>query len=262
MNQTLPSTPASRLARLAASRVPIPGRRCRPPLSTRGTRQSGGELTLDATALVGGARRRPGSAAAWRRFLAALSDVEAALKAHSANREIVFRLGLHLSAALALGRIFHQAAGWRLAVEGCHGVARLDAAVDAEDLRVVWDQGSSGADEATLEIELLPHPVRAMATDLVSTLAHPLRGRLQFWRESRDDLKPEHLAALSKAIALETQRTCGDKGVRLLHVLCAAPVELAVLLGHQLTGMEIDLQLYERDADGYAPSLIVPAATP
>ncbi len=228
---------------------------------SRGTRQGGGALNLDATPLLGGGERRPGSPESWQRFLAALRDVETMLKAHSPNRQIRFRLGLHLSGAMALGRVFHQAAGWRLAIEGRHGVARLSEETSS-DVRQVWDPGSSSTDEATLELELLPHPVRSMASDLIASLPQPPRGRLHFWRDSREDLRPAELAALSKSIARRTQQICGEKDVRRLHVFCASPVELAVLLGHQLTGMEVDLQLYERNGDRYVRSLLLPRATP
>src|SRR5690606_25840582 len=82
-----------------------------PCIATRGSAPPPRRFTVDGTRLLGGARR-PGDAEAWARFAGALSSVQHHLRAVSGGGPIRIHLACHLTAALATGRVFHQATGW------------------------------------------------------------------------------------------------------------------------------------------------------
>src|SRR5207253_6297496 len=133
-------------------------------LVTRGTGQAPGSLSLDATELVGGAMRRVGDPTGWQRFMRAVDDVEAVLASHGQCRTIRLHAAAHVSAGILFGRIFNQAAGWRIHVAGRWGVSDSGDTTTSDDGLVIgWEAGSARSDWISVEIDLIGQPVFPMA---------------------------------------------------------------------------------------------------
>jgi hypothetical protein len=230
-------------------------------IATRGQVAPPGKLAVDGIRLLGGPDRRAGTPEDWRRFLAALRDLESTLAAHTPVRRIRFIPRTHLSGAIATGRVFNQAAQWSVSVVGRHGVASA-APTDEGEILFDWDDGARDSRTALVEIDLLGHPVFSLANNLARTLDPRPRGRLQIRRLGEGDLSPQEVERTSAAIAALIRRHVAQKGLRRLKLMYAGPADLAILLGHRLTGMEIEIQLYERDGERYVESLLLPADLP
>jgi hypothetical protein len=226
---------------------------------TRGEGQPPAFLSTDGTNLLGGATNRPGEPATWDRYLAGLRDLQSALARWTERRQIDLRIRAHLSAAIAFGRVFNQAAGWRPDIEGRHGRVSPSTEVDHEELRTSLDKGGRPGD-LSVEIDLLDVRVSDLAAGALMNLAEPATNRLCIWREGQQsDLLPNDVAAMASGAAVAIRDAVFDLRPARTHVFCASPVEFAVLLGYRLTSLHTNLHLYERDGDGYVPSLIVPA---
>ncbi len=230
-------------------------------LVTRGTDQPPGEITIDATALLGGPDRRVGDPANWSRLLTALRDVEAVMKAHGRSRSLKVHANAHISAALLFGRIFNQAAGWRLRVVARHGDALSGIeAPDSSGLNDTWEPQDPRADWISVEIDLLGQPVFDQATEWLRTTAQSPRGRLQLSRTgARGDLLPDRVSMMAARAADVIRTRVASERPRRLALMCASPVEFATLLGHRLTSLFADIELLERGDEGYTLVLTLPA---
>lgn len=231
-------------------------------VATRGGGQAPQGVSVDATMILGGEDRRPGAAADWNRYLAGIRDVERTLAAYTTERRLQLNAKAHLTGAIALGRVFNQVTGWRLEVAGRHGSLSPTDATDHPDLRVFWDQGSAGSKAITVEVDLLGHPVTSMATELIRVLETPPAGRLQITRTTAGELSPSDIASMAAAAASHIRDIVSRERPARIHLMCAAPVEFTVLLGHRMTALEADIQLYERDGAAYFPSLLLSATIP
>jgi hypothetical protein len=225
---------------------------------TRGTGQPPAELTADGTPLFGGEPPRPGEPADWARYLAALRDIEGTLARHGRNRTLRIRANTHLTGAVALGRVFSQAGGWRPEVMGRHGwTTGADAPAHA-GLHIGGER-YFGSDDLIVEVDILGWNVGGLADGVVAALPHPPLGRLQVTGAAGADLMPADVAAMASATALAIRQRIAESHPRRVHLMCAAPVEFGVLLGHRLTSLHTDLHLYERSGNRYVSSLVLPA---
>jgi SMODS-associated and fused to various effectors sensor domain/TIR domain len=228
---------------------------------TRGEGQTPGFLTIDATRLLGGRTSRPGSSEDWNRFLAGARDLQATLSAWSPQRQLSVRLRAHLTAAIALGRVFNQAANWWLVVEGRYGDAAPSDADAHPRLKTSLDKGAR-RDDLAIEIDLLDVRVSSVAAATLASLPDPVPNRLCIWRDGRGDIGPSDIAAMASAAATAVRDAVFDLQPDRAHIFCAAPVEFAALLGRKLTSLHCDLLLYERDDGVYTPSLVIPRSMP
>lgn len=265
LDQTTPSI-TQREAGAAAAEVlrallpPGMGNEVREPLElvvvTRGEGQPPRFLTIDATSLLGGRQNRPGSTADWSRFLSGLHDIQATLAAWAPQRELRIAINAHLSAAIALGRVFNQAANWSPAVSGRYGDSTPSDADAHPQLRFSIEKGTRGGHLA-VEIDLLDVRMSELADRTLASLVDPVPNRLCIWREGRGDLTPDDVTAMASAAAQVVRNAVFDLRPARLHVFCASPVEFGVLLGRKITALHCDISLYERDGDLYAPSLVL-----
>jgi CBASS immunity sensor of nucleotide second messenger signals/TIR domain-containing protein len=226
-------------------------------VATRGTSQPPAALTVDATPLLGGDTPRPGEPSDWARYLVALRDVQATLVRHGRSRELRLQVNAHLTGAIAFGLVFNQAAGWGLEVRARHGWAAYRDAPDSAGLNIGWDRLFGSAD-LSVEVDVLGRNVTDLADGVIATLADPPCGRLQVTRPAGADLMPAEVAAMASLTAAAIRRRVDECRPRRVHLMCAAPVEFGVLLGHRLTSLRADLHLYELSANQYVPSLVVP----
>jgi SMODS-associated and fused to various effectors sensor domain/TIR domain len=229
-------------------------------LVTRGEGRPPAFLSIDGTSILGGPTNRPGVAADWDRYLAGLVDLQSVMARWTTRRHLHVRPRSHLSAAIAFGRVFNQAAGWRLEVEGRHGTVSPNGSAKLDQFRSSLEKGGrSGA--LSVEIDLLGVRVSDLCADALRYSALPVTNRLCVWREhERSDLLPAEVAAMADSTAQAVRSAIFDIRPSQVHVFCASPAEFAVLLGHRLTSLHVDLHLYERDGVSYQPSLIVPAS--
>ena len=228
-------------------------------VTTRGEGQPPRFLSIDGTNLLGGSTNRAGEPPIWDRYLAGIRDLQAVLSRWTEGRLLSLQIRAHLTAAIAFGRVFNQAAGWRPTVEGRHGRATVSDAEAHRDLKVSPDKGA-GSGDLSVEIDLLGLKVSDLASETLAQLPEPATSRLCLWRETTGDLSPEDVGAMASAAANKVRKAAFDIRPKRIHLFCASPVEFAVFLGHRLTSMHADLHLYERDGAGYLPSLIVPAS--
>lgn len=266
LDQTTPSITQSEAAAAAAGvlralLVPGTGGEVADPLElavvTRGEGQPPRFLTIDATRLLGGRTSRPGSTGDWGRFLAGLDDLQGTLAAWAPQRELRVRISAHLSAAIALGRVFNQAANWFPVVTGRHGDTTPSDADSHPQFKSSLDKGTRRGDLA-VEIDLLDVKMSDLADRTLASLPDPVPNRLCVWRDGHGDLAPDDVAAMASAAALVVRSTVFDLQPTRLHIFCASPVEFGVLLGRKLTSLHCDLALYERDGDLYTPSVVIP----
>lgn len=220
------------------------------------------DLVINAIDLLGGHARRPGSPETWVRILAALQDVESTLSAKLLSRQIVLAPQCHLTAAIAAGRIFNQTGRWELAVSGRHGTTTRPPTSDGSPARIHWDEGTRTSRTATVEIDLLGHRITATVDEQLPDWTTGPRGRLTVTRNVTDDLDPEQTAAVTRHIAERVRTAVSDHKLSELHLFITAPADVAVLLGHQLSGMDVDLQLYEYDGHQYRRTLLLPGSLP
>lgn len=227
---------------------------------TRGTGQPPATVTIDATSLLGGETRRVGRPEDWESLSVGLRDVAATLAAGGSVRVIRLRAAAHVSAGILFGKVFHQAAGWRLVVAGRHGDVYSDIGEgDASDLSVVWIPGTASSDWLSVEIDMLGQPVSEMATEWMRTTAVPPRGRFQIKLATTEhDLESAELAKLARAVAREIRRRIAAERPTRVALMCASPIDFAVLVGHRLTAMWCVLELLERGDQGYETVLTVP----
>jgi hypothetical protein len=229
-------------------------------VTTRGAGQPGGFLTVDGTSLLGGDEHRPGSLEEWRRYLAGIRDLQSALARWTTLRDLKVRMRSHLSAAIAFGRVFNQAVGWRLQIEGRQGAVTVAERNGHRDLSTSLDKGSAGAD-LSIEIDLLNVKVGNLASGVLSALESPVKNRLSVWREdSTIDLHPADVSAMALTTSNAVRSAIFDIRPARVHIFCASPIEFACLLGSTLTSLHTDLHLYERDGNCYVASIVLPSS--
>jgi len=184
--------------------------------------------------------------------------VQIALARWTQRRQIALRIRAHLSAAFAFGRVFNQAAGWRLDIEGRHGRVIPSAETEHPDLHISLDNGG-GTGDLSVEIDLLDVQVSDLAAGVLMNLAEPVTNRLCIWRGQQSDLLPNDVAVMASSAAIRIRDTIFNHRPSRMHLFCASPVEFATLLGSRMTSIHTEVHLYERDGDKYVPSLVIPA---
>lgn len=231
-------------------------------VTTRGEGQAPGFVTVDATPSLGGVNSRPGAEDDWARFLAGIRDLQAALARWTRKRRLHILARAHITSCIAVGRVFNQAAGWQLTVDGRHGEASMPADADpAARIETVVDR-TGGPGAMTVEIDLIGGNVTDLATAVIRSTGEAPRARVQFHRTGTGDLLPDEVGAAAAAAAASIRRHVGDFRPSLTRVFCASPAEFAVLVSNGLTSLHTDLQLYERDSEHYVPTLLIPGSVP
>ena len=228
-------------------------------IATRGTTPPARYLTLDATRLLGG-NRQAGQPTDWERFLAALQHVLATLDSLNRNSEIRVDLRCHISAALATGRLLHQATRWSPVFATRHGDINPATSDAGHRLSGDFDQYKESGD-IIIDIDLLGHDVAAKTDELASRIP-PVGGRISLTRLDTTDLSPEQIASLARWTATIIRSAHATAHPNTIHFAQAVPAAFAALLGHHLTALSANLTSYELNDDCYTPVLTIPSTTP
>ena len=227
--------------------------------ATRGAGQAPRFLTIDATSLVG-VSRRAGSQEDWGRILKGLRDVERILaKTHGRKIDLVVRA--HISGGISIGRVFSQAGGWHLSVQGRFGAVQPSPLGVRGLLNSTIDYQGSGRD-LTCEISLVGQPVFDMARETIQSRTLRLAARIQLTPRSSGEFDSETTSLIAAEAAwVLRDRVAAIRPPR-THLFCASPIEVAVLLGYRLTSLNTELHLYEREGTEYRLALVLPADLP
>ncbi|HEV2360486.1 MAG TPA: SAVED domain-containing protein, partial [Acidimicrobiales bacterium] len=230
-------------------------------LTTRGTGQPSAFVSVDATRLLGGASSQPGTHEDWERVLNAFRDVQGALSRSTRSRQLRVIPRAHLSACLAFGRVFNQAAGWQLTVVGRHGDTTMPTGSGRTSAPIESTLDPvGGPGPMTVEMDLISGNVSDLATNAIRESGEVPVARLQFQRTDTSDLRPDQVAAAADMVSVAIRSHVAELRPKLIRIFCAAPAEFAVLVGSRLTSLHADLQLYERDGDRYVASAFIPAS--
>lgn len=230
-------------------------------VATRGATPPSRRHTIDGTRLLGG-DRTAGDPGEWTRLFAALTDVERHLSATSHDHSIIIDPRCHLSAALATGRIFHQATRWSTTFTSRNGPVEPLSTAPSEYLNGNFDQYNETGD-LIVDIDFLGHNVGDRTDQLAADLP-PAGGRISLSRKNPDgDLSSDEIAHAARWSANLIRKSHAKLRPTTIHITQAAPAAFAGLLGHHLTALNADITSYELDHDGqYIPALSIPCTTP
>ena len=228
-------------------------------VTTRGTRPEPRRFTIDGTRLFGG-ERRPGDPANWTRFVTAANCVEQTLKASCGPGTVRIDAACHLSAALAVGRVFHQASGWSPAFSTRHGHATPSSMGRTARLRGDLDPYEASGD-VIVDIDLIGHDVADRASRLATAMPRG-GGRLSLSRSDAGDLSPTEISDLARGVADKIRSAHARLKPSTIHLMMAVPAAFAGLLGHHLSALQADIVAYELGDDSYAPAVTLRRTTP
>lgn len=225
-------------------------------VASRGEGEPPAFLTIDATPILGGADHRPGDPAEWRRFLTGLRDVERTLARWTDQRRLSVNLKTHLTGAFAFGRVFHRAAGWELHLANRAGTVSTGSGSGTMSINL---EDGFGPGALVVSVDLIGHDPAAMINRTIRTDAMPC-GRIEGVRpDPSTDMAPGEIDAASRAIAGAIRQATSRLRPVEIDLFLVTPAPFAALLGQQLTALNTDIQLFERDGDTYVPSLRIPA---
>lgn len=227
---------------------------------TRGTGQPPRLLTVDATRLLGGGERRMGDVVEWQRYLDAVRSLERVLSQWTSARVVELEMKGHMTAAMAFGRVFNQAAGWRHVVGSRSGPVELVKVDTADHVDIAAETYRRGG-PLLVDVDLLGHNVADLANEAARSLPPPA-GRVQVAATevtAGRDLTAAEIGSAAARVAAAVRRTtatCRPDGV---HLFVAGPAAFAVLLGNRLTALGADLVLYELWQGAYQAAISIPA---
>lgn len=227
-------------------------------VATRGTTPLPKRFTVDGTRLLGG-ERRPGLPADWDRFHNAIRSVEQRLGTVTSGGQIRIDLACHLTAAFAVGRVFHQATRWSPVFVTRHGDTTPATDGATSELQGGFDQHNESGD-LLIDIDLIGHNVAALTDELAASLP-PLGGRISLTRPSTDDLTSTEISQVARSAATTIRRAHATVQPQRIHLTISAPAPYAALLGHGMTALEADVLLHELDGAAYSATLLIPSST-
>lgn len=234
-------------------------------VATQGSEPPPAQLVVDARSSLGGGATRPGGPAAWARLDAGLCEVERALAVATPSRDLRVTLQSHLTAGFALGRRFDRGAGWHLTVAGDHGdvvtgrhgdvvIGAPLATTDAVESDV--EIGRFG-EAALVLVDLFGVDLSDAAASVTASVGQPVSTRITVRRARGGDLDPPTVSGAAVSVADEIRQVVDRGRPGLVHLLCAAPVEFAVLVAHRLARVDTPIQLYEPVGEDLRPSLLL-----
>lgn len=184
------------------------------------------------------------------------------------RRSILLRSRAPLSAGLAFGHTFAEAAGYNITVQqpspGVPGGMQhwgTDSLPDAaEPLEASEVEGDPNAQEVAVAVGVTDD-IRARVEKYLGQAAFPIRATLYLYPKggpSPVSVNEENVTWLAASIKRSVRRFADQHQASLVHLFYYGPLGLAVLLGQKLNGLP-DIQCYERDkVAGYRPTCRLP----
>jgi len=217
------------------------------------------DLDLDWTELFEGKDEVP-TGDVWENILfPALIDVKNMLSAKTPSRKLHVYLNARLPAAIALGAAIPATAHFELLLQSDHGTwSTKGTPTDPLPLRLIPYPDKGDAHSALVEIAISRNTAPGIAQSLPA-LHISYKHRLRF--EPKDELPntdavkdASHALAMAQQIGKELRSLCDNKGISHLHLFAALPMELAVMVGHQLNALcAVTLYHYRNSDKRYVP---------
>lgn len=230
-------------------------------LATRGSRPHHDGLVVDATELIGGPERRPGTPQDWTRLAVALRDVERVLARHGRRRSMTVTPQCHETAALLFGLTFSTASRWALTVQTRDGAACSDSAESGLDgLREVPAEMSFEDRRLFVGVDLVGRGVEQSIDRLVHRDGRHPGLHVHFESTELDvDLTAERQARMAAGIARRIKAHVDRFQPERVELFYAGPAAAAVLLGRRLDTLDVPIGLWEHHGD-YTLSVDFPIA--
>lgn len=188
----------------------------------------------------------------------ALLDVKHTISEKIASRRLHLYVKSILPVAIALGFVFRETTRTTLLLEGQKETwSSATRSAEKEPLRKEWGYDEQGDPEmAVVEVATTRFTRTAVAKTLpligVRPTYHIQLESPEFSREFVRD--GAHAQAIAQQVGQVCQNLCDERGVMHLHLFVAIPVELAVLIGHQLNALcPITVYEFKNDERIYKP---------
>lgn len=204
-----------------------------------------------------------------KELLPRLNELRGRFDGSPDRRLIWLRARAPLSAGIALGHVFAEAAGYSIRVQQLSPGApeatqywETDARADA-GYRIESHEldGDPAGEDVVVGIGVTDDP-RPKIEHYVAEVDLKIRGAIYLQPSggpSATSLDAETVGAFAAAVKREIRRVCNRYSPRVIHLFYLGPLGLAVLLGQKLNGLA-DVQCYERNkTTGYTPSCRLPA---
>ncbi len=212
------------------------------------------DLNLDWTELFEGKDEVP-TGDEWEDILfPALSDVKNMLSATTSSRKLHVYLNARLPAAIALGAAIPAVAHFELLLQSDHGAwSTKGTPTDPSPLRLIPYHEKGDALSALIELAISRNTAPGLAQSLPFlniSYKHHIRFEPKDEPPGSDAVKDaSHAIAMAQQIGKELRSLCDNKGVSHLHLFAALPVELAVMVGHQLNALCAVTLYHNRNSD-------------
>lgn len=217
------------------------------------------DLDLDWTELFEGTDEMP-TGDEWEEILLpALDDVKNMLSAKTPSRKLNAFLNARLPAAIALGAALPATAHLELLLHGEQGTwSTIGTPNDPAPLLLLPNNDKGDAQSALVEIAISRNTAPGIAQSLPTlniSYKHHVRFEPKDEPPNSDAVKDAaHALAMSRQIGMELRNLCDNKGISHLHLFAALPVELAVMVGHQLNALcAVTLYYFRSSEKRYVP---------
>ena len=188
----------------------------------------------------------------------ALLDVKHTISEKVHSHRIHLFVKSILPIAVALGFVFRETTRITLLLEGQKETWSTEThPSEKEPLRKEWIYNDQGDQQVAVIEVATSRPTRQSVADTLPVIGvkpayHIQLESPEFSRESVRDAA--HAWAIAQQVGQVCQNLCDERGVRHLHLFVAIPVELAVLIGHQLNALcPITLYEFKSDESVYKP---------
>jgi SMODS-associated and fused to various effectors sensor domain/TIR domain len=215
------------------------------------------DLDLDWTELFEGQDEVPTRAEWDDLLLPALNDVKNMLSVKTPSRKLHIYSNARLPAAIALGAAIPAPAHFELLLHSNHDTwSTKGTPTDSSPLRLLPSHEKGDTQTALIELAISRNTAPGIAQSLPISYKHRLRFEPKDEPPNTSAVKnAAHALAMSRQIGMELRNLCDNKGISHLHLFAALPVELAVMVGHQLNALcAVTLYYYRNSDQRYVPT--------
>ena len=214
------------------------------------------DLSLDWQKVIDGKEHIP-TAQEWEEILwPALLDVKRTISEKIPSHRIHLFIKGILPVAIALGFVFRETCGIALLLEGQKEIWSTETSPSEQELlHCEWTYNDQGDQQIAVIGVATTLSIKQSISETLSVVNFTPAYCIQL---ESSELSGESVrdAAHARAIAQQVRhicrKLCDQQRVRQIHLFVAIPVELAVLIGHQLNAL-CSITLYEYSKGSYQP---------